>query len=112
VMLPVIAWNLLTSMQLASNAARLLADQAIAGFTVNEARISESLARNPILITALNPLIGYERAAAIAKQAYLEARPVIDVAIEETGWPRRKLETLLNPKTLTRGGVFGGSAGG
>src|SRR5258705_13705737 len=65
VMLPVIAHNLLQSVQLLANAARRLADQAIVGFTVNAERIEEALARNPILVTALNPLIGYERAAQI-----------------------------------------------
>ncbi len=112
VMLPVIAWNLLTSIELLSNASTLLADKAVAGFTVRHARIDEALARNPILVTALNPLIGYERAAAIAKRSYKEGRPVLDVAVEETGWPRAKLQKLLDPRTLTRGGSFGSSAGG
>ena len=112
VMLPVIAWNLLTSIELLSSAAILLADKAMAGFKVRQERIDEALARNPILVTALNPLIGYERAAAIAKRAYREGRPVLDIAAEETGWPRPKLQKLLDPRTLTRGGSFGGSAGG
>jgi fumarate hydratase class II len=63
-------------------------------------------------VTALNPLIGYERGAAIAKRAYKEGRPVLDIAVEDTGWPRAKLQKLLDPRTLTRGGSFGGSAGG
>ena len=112
VMLPVIAWNLLTSIELLTNAATLLADRAIAGFKVRQERIDEALARNPILVTALNPLIGYERAAAIAKRAYKEGHPVLDIAVEETGWPRAKLQKLLDPRALTRGGSFGGSAGG
>ena len=60
--------------------ARVLADKAIAGFTVNEARLAEALERNPILVTALNPVIGYEKGAAIAKQAYAEGRPILEVA--------------------------------
>ncbi len=112
VMLPVIAWNLLTAIDLLSNATNLLASKAIAGFKVRRERIDEALARNPILVTALNPLIGYERAAAIAKRAYKESRPVIDIAMEDTGWTRAKLQKLLDPLTLTRGGSFGGSAGG
>ena len=60
--------------------ARLLADRAIAGFKVNEARLARRLARNPMLVTALNPLIGYARAAEIAKRALREGRPIIDVA--------------------------------
>ncbi len=112
VMLPVIAWNLLTAIDLLSNATNLLASKAIVGFKVRRERIDEALARNPILVTALNPLIGYERAAAIAKRAYQESRPVIDIAMEDTGWPRAQLQKLLDPLTLTRGGSFGGSAGG
>src|SRR5262249_33915240 len=75
VMLPVIAHNLLQSVQLLANVSRLLADSAIAGFTVNRARLAETLERNPILVTALNPVIGYEKGAAIAKKAYAEGRP-------------------------------------
>ncbi|MBK7042696.1 MAG: class II fumarate hydratase [Rhodanobacteraceae bacterium] len=112
VMLPVIAWNLLTSIELLTNAATLLADKAIAGFTIRQTRIDDALARNPILVTALNPLIGYERAATIAKRAYREGRPVLDIAVEETGWPRTRLQKLLDPRTLTRGGSTAGTAGG
>ena len=80
VMLPLIAYNLLQSIETAGNAARALADQAIAGFTVNRARLAEALDRNPILVTALNPVIGYEKGAAIAKKAYAEGRPILEVA--------------------------------
>jgi fumarate hydratase class II len=101
VMLPLVARNLLESTQLLANVSRLLADKAIAGFTVNEARLQDALARNPILVTALNPLIGYDRAAEIAKQAYREGRPIIDVAAEATDIPREELERLLDPARLT-----------
>ena len=105
VMLPVIAHNLLQSIELLANSARLLADEAIAGFSVNESHIQAALQRNPILVTALNPVIGYDMAAAIAKRAYRECRPIIDVAAEETDLSREKLESLLNPLELTRGGI-------
>jgi fumarate hydratase class II len=101
VMLPLIAYNLLQSIALLSNACNQLADNAIANFTVNNSKIEETLARNPILITALNAIIGYEQAAAIAKKAYKEGRPIIDVAEQETTITRAELERLLNPKTLT-----------
>ena len=107
VMLPVIAHNLLQSIELLANSSRLLADEAIAGFSVNESHIQAALQRNPILVTALNPVIGYDRAAAIAKRAYQECRPIIDVAAEETDLSREKLESLLNPSELTRGGIKG-----
>jgi fumarate hydratase class II len=107
VMLPMITHNLLQSETLLASAARQLADRAIATFRVNEASLNAALARNPILVTALNPLIGYQKAAAIAKQAYAQGRPVIDVAAEETGMSREELGRLLNPARLTRGGIQG-----
>ncbi len=112
VMLPLIAHNLLQSLELLANAARLLADRAIAGFKVNTARIDEVLGKNPILVTALNPVIGYEKGAATAKKAYKEKRPILDVALETTGLPRKQLEALLDPLALTRGGVHGGGSSG
>jgi len=112
VMLPVIAHNLLESVRLLANVSRLLADQAIAGFTVRQDRIDEALSRNPILITAANAVIGYEKGAAIAKRAYKEGRPVIDIAREDSGLDEAALRELLDPSTLTRGGIHGGGGGG
>jgi len=111
VMLPLIAANLLESLELLANAARALADQAIAGFVVNDARLMESLARNPVLVTALNPAIGYARGAAIAKRAYAEGRPIREVAAEMTSLTRTQLDELLDPLALTRGGIKGGGGG-
>jgi len=112
VMLPVIAHNLLASIGLLANVSRLLADRAIAGFKVNAARIAEALDRNPILVTALNPVIGYEKGAAIAKAAYAQGRPIRDVAREMTQLPAEELAKLLDPAELTRGGIKGGTSGG
>lgn len=105
VMLPIISQNLLSSIELLANASRLLGDKAIASFKVNEAKLKEALSRNPILVTALNPIIGYQKAAEIAKTAYKQGRPVIDVALEHTDLSRGQLEELLNPEKLTAGGV-------
>ncbi|BED87579.1 fumarate hydratase class II [Pseudoalteromonas sp. MM1] len=105
VMLPVIAHNILQSIELLANSAQALADKAIASFKVNQTNIDKALAKNPILVTALNPVIGYEKAAKIAKQAYKEARPIIDVAEQETDLSRSELEKLLNPTKLTQGGL-------
>jgi fumarate hydratase class II len=105
VMLPLIAHNLLDSISLLANTSRLLADKAIASFTVNEAGLQKALALNPILVTALNPLIGYERAAEIAKQAYREGRPILEVALEQTDLGRERLTELLNPEKLTGPGL-------
>lgn len=103
VMLPLIAHNLLNSIHLLSNAGRLLADKAVATFQVNQAALQQALARNPVLVTALNPVIGYLKAAEIAKQAYREGRPIIDVAQEQTSLSRSELERLLDPDKLTGG---------
>ncbi|ASP38715.1 aspartate ammonia-lyase [Bacterioplanes sanyensis] len=105
VMLPLIADNLLSSIQLLSNISRLMADKAIANFRVNESQLQQALDRNPILVTALNPIIGYNQAAAIAKQAYQQGRPIIDVADEQTDLSRDQLLQLLNPEKLTHGGL-------
>lgn len=105
VMLPIIANNLLSSIELMANASRLLGDKAIATFKVNEAKLKEALARNPILVTALNPIIGYQKAAQIAKLAYKEGRPIIDVALENTDLSREQLSALLDPEKLTAGGI-------
>jgi fumarate hydratase class II len=100
-MLPVIAYNLLQSIALLANSCRLLADKAIAGFAVNTARLEQSLAMNPILVTALNPVIGYQKAADIAKAAYRQGRPIVEVAAEMTDLDRSELEDLLDPRKLT-----------
>ncbi|MCM8794933.1 MAG: class II fumarate hydratase [Candidatus Omnitrophica bacterium] len=105
VMLPVIAYNLLQSIGILSSSARLLADKAIQGFTVNRPHIEGLLERNPVLVTALNPVIGYEAGAAIAKKAAAENRKVKEVAAEMTGLPKEKLEQILDPRLLTEGGI-------
>jgi len=104
VMLPVIGHNLLQSVTLLGNACRLFADKAVAGFTVNQDRIASPLDRNPILVTALNSVIGYDKAAEIAKKAYKEGRPVRDVAAEMTTLSKEELDRLLDPRKLTEGG--------
>ena len=107
VMLPLIAADLLDSIGLLANVMRLLADKSIAGLQVRAEHVAVALQRNPILVTALNPIIGYEKAAAIAKRAYREGRPVFDVALEDSGLPAAQLKKLLDPAALTRGGIHG-----
>ena len=105
VMLPVIAYNLLQSIELLANASRVLADKAIEGFKVNEDALQDALSRNPILVTALNRMVGYEKGAAIAKAAYASGKPVLDVAREMTDLDEAQLARLLDPAQLTRGGI-------
>ena len=112
VMLPLIACDLDESMQLLANAMRALADKAIAGMKIRGDRVAAALDRNPILVTALNPIIGYEQAAKIAKRAYAEQRPVLDVALEDSGLPEKELRRLLDPADLTKGGIKAGAGSG
>ena len=105
VMLPVIAYNLLKSINLLSGAMNVLSKKAISSFKVNHENLAVSLSKNPILVTALNPIIGYEKATSIAKKAYKENRPIIDVAAEETDIPKSKLRRLLDPAKLSKGGT-------
>ncbi len=105
VMLPVIAYNLLKSINLLSGAMNALSKNTISSFKVNKKNLEVSLSKNPILVTALNPIIGYEKSAFIAKKAYKENRPIIDVAAEETDIPKAKLAKLLDPSKLSKGGI-------
>jgi fumarate hydratase class II len=105
VMLPLLAADVLESETLLAHASALLAEKAIAGFVVNERRLSEALARNPILVTALNTVLGYEKGAAIAKEAYRSGRSVREVALEMSGLRAEELDRLLDPLRLTAGGI-------
>lgn len=107
VMLPVIAYNLVQSIKLLASSARLMADKAIEGFTVNEDALKDALSRNPILVTALNSVIGYEKGAAVAKKAYAEGLTVIESALQLTDLSEEELVKLLDPAQLTKGGIQG-----
>jgi fumarate hydratase class II len=112
VMLPVIAHNLLQSIELLASASNVLADKAVAVFTVNREHIAVLVDKNPIRVTALNPIIGYDLAAKIAKRAYAEKRRVKDVAAEMTDLSAEELNRLLDPADLAEGGIKGGAGGG
>ncbi|MGO1234219.1 MAG: class II fumarate hydratase [Marinobacter sp.] len=105
VMLPLVGANLLDMTSLLTNASGILADKAMAGFTVNADNLNAGVGRNPVLVTALNPEIGYSLASDIAKEAYASGRAVIDVAEERSGLSRERLEQLMDPLKLTRGGL-------
>ena len=105
VMLPIIAFNLLQNIELLTNSSNVLADKAIQDFTVNHETLENALAKNPILVTAMNRVIGYEKGAAIAKAAYASKRPILDVAKEMTDLSEEQLKKLLDPVKLTQGGI-------
>lgn len=100
VMLPLVAHNLLDSLTLLTGSCTALADQAIAGLKIRQDTTTTVLSYNPMLVTALNPLIGYEQAAIIAKTAYSQHRPVLEVALELTDLPEAELRLLLDPARL------------
>ena len=100
-MLPLVAHDLLSSINLLAGAVRALDEKAISGFLVNHEQLARALKRNPVLVTALNPVVGYEQSATIARRAWAEGRPVLDVAEEMTGISRAELESLLDPARLT-----------
>ncbi|WP_020401682.1 class II fumarate hydratase [Gracilimonas tropica] len=104
VMLPVVAHNLLESIQILANAARNLADRSVSRLKVKKEAIADMVGRNPILVTALNPIIGYDLAAKIAKKAFAEGRPLKEVAKEMTDLSDEELDKALDPIKMTKGG--------
>lgn len=101
VMLPVVAHNLLESIEILANATRNFADRSVSGLKARREVISQMVGKNPILVTALNPLIGYDKAAKIAKKAFAENRSVMDVAREMTDLSVEELEKALDPINMT-----------
>ncbi|MDX1642097.1 MAG: class II fumarate hydratase [Balneolaceae bacterium] len=104
VMLPVVAHNLLQSIDILANAAKNFAEKSVQGVKVNEDRIKQMVGKNPVLVTALNPIIGYDKAAKIAKTAFAEDRAVLEVAKEMTDLSEKELKKALDPINMTRGG--------
>ncbi|TMM43284.1 class II fumarate hydratase [Colwellia ponticola] len=99
-MLPLIAHTLVQSIELLSSSSTALADKVINDMLINHAKIKDNLAKNPMLVTALTKLIGYDKSAQIAKKAYAENRTVLAVAMELTNISETELTTLLDPKQL------------
>jgi fumarate hydratase class II len=112
VMLPALGYNLLQSVTLLGNASRVLADKALIGFEVKSEAMLELVDKNPIMVTVLNPIIGYEKGAAIAKKAYAQNRKLKDVALEETDLSDEELSLLLDARAMTEGGIKGAGGGG
>ena len=101
VMLPVLARNLLESITLLANASRVLADLAIAGLVANRDKMLYLVDKNPILVTALNPVIGYDKAARAAKKAYAEGRTVKEVVVELGFLDEAEATRLLDARPMT-----------
>ena len=105
VTLPIIAYNIIQSTNIIANTSVSLAKKSINNFEVNNSIIQKSVNSNPILVTALNRIIGYEKGAYIAKKAYKLGIPIIDVALEETNLSEKDLKKILDPLALTKGGI-------
>ena len=98
VFIPVIAHNLLESVRLLAAVAALFAERCIDGIELDERRIGETVEKSLAMVTALVPRIGYDRAAALAKQAWESGRTVREVAEEQRVLPRDELEAALDPR--------------
>ncbi|MBU6423813.1 MAG: aspartate ammonia-lyase, partial [Chloroflexi bacterium] len=107
VMMPEVNYAVCFSATILTNAVRQLRTRTIEGMRVDEERAKELLDASPsLLVTALSPHIGYARAAALAKRALAERRPLLDVALEEKVMPEADLRRVLDPLPMTRGGVM------
>jgi fumarate hydratase class II len=111
-MLPMMAKNLLDSCLLISRVSRLFADKAIAGTIANEETCVGYVEISPSMATALNPLIGYDKAAEIAKRSFKERKPVRALAAEMTSLTKEQIDEALDPRRQTEPGLTGESAGG
>jgi fumarate hydratase class II len=104
VMFPVAAHNIFESLELLGQACQNFAQRSVDLMEVNEKNINERIGRNPILVTALNPIIGYDLAAQIAKKSYQEDRPLKEVALEMSDLSEEELDKALDPMAMTTGG--------
>jgi len=107
VMMPVIAWNLLQSIRLLTSAANLLVERCIAGVVANRERCEELVELSLSMVTALAPKIGYDAAAAIAKESVATGRTVRELCVEKQVLPPDELAAVLDAMAQTRGGIVG-----
>jgi aspartate ammonia-lyase len=107
---PVIGYNIFDSIEMLKDGCRILSDRCVAGITANVARCNDNVMRSPGLATLLNPLIGYERAAAIAKQSLRTGRSVAALALEAGVVTQEQLRDLMDPRRMTGPGIRGRTA--
>ena len=110
-MMPVMAYDLLQAIRLLSSVSRVFADRCVAGITANVERCQESVERNLALCTALAPRIGYDKAAAISKEAYATNRTIREIAREWKILPDDEIDALLDPRKMTEPGDLGPAGG-
>lgn len=105
VMMPIIAYNLFQSMDIIINAVNAFVDKCVTGLTANREKAEGWLAKNAILVTALNPVIGYAKGAEVAKEAMATSRTVREVVVEKGYLSMEEADRLLNVRALTDGGI-------
>jgi fumarate hydratase class II len=106
VMMPVISHNLMESIKLLANAAKTFAERCVDGIEANTERARELVERNAIVVTALNPHIGYDNGAKIAKEAVATGRTVRELVLEAGLMTEDELDAVLDIKRMTEGGVL------
>jgi fumarate hydratase class II len=111
VMMPVIAFNLLQSVDILANAAKLLRERCVTGLEADRERCKELVEQSLAMCTALAPKIGYDEAAAIAKEAYSSGRTVREVAAQKGVLSPAELDATLDPRAQTEGGIHGAGGG-
>src|SRR5213080_865966 len=104
VMIPVIAYDLLQSIEILANGSRVLGEKCVAGITADKKRCLEYAERTLMMVTRLTPKIGYDSAAKIAKKAMTENKSIREVVLEEGILPKDKLDEILDLKKMTKGG--------
>ncbi|HUS94386.1 MAG TPA: aspartate ammonia-lyase [Patescibacteria group bacterium] len=107
VMMPIIGYNLFQSMDIIINAVNAFTHKCVSGIQANPVKAEGWLAKNAILVTALNPVIGYSRGAEVAKEAMHSGRTVREVVIEKGYLTADEADRLLNVRSLTEGGIQG-----
>ena len=112
VMMPVIAYNLLQSIEILANSAKLLAEKCVDGLQANRERCEELVERSLAMVTSLVPRIGYDAAAEIAKESVKTGKTVRELCVERQVLPAAELAEALDPWEQTEGGIHGGAGAG
>jgi fumarate hydratase class II len=112
VMMPILAYNLFQTMDILINAINAFTTKCVAGIVANREKADEWLAKSSVLVTALNPVIGYLKAAEVAKEAMARNAPIRQIVLEKGFLTAEQLDQILDARAMTEGGILGVSGGG
>jgi aspartate ammonia-lyase len=104
IMMPVIAYDLLQSIEILANGSRVLSERCVSGITADRERCYSYADRSLMVVTAITPHVGYDNAAKVAKKAIAENKSVREVILEEKILPKEKVDEVLDLKKMTKGG--------